>query len=114
MNIIEEDRIRFVAAVDITDDCRVESVQRKRRVLFTPSQAREHARALIESAGEAERAADELVRPAAPLLFDVSRLSPDCRDGKCGACIGTAWDMDADEMTNCTHECHAPAEAAAA
>jgi hypothetical protein len=35
-------------------------------------------------------------------------LSPDCRDGKCGACIGDAWDDTTDEPTVCQHACHDP------
>jgi hypothetical protein len=114
MSIIEEESIRFVAGADITDDCRVESVQRRRRMFFTPSQAREHAHALLRYAEEADRAARELAPPTAPFAFDVAHISPDCSAGKCAACIGTAWDHDADEMTNCTHECHHPAKAVAA
>lgn len=33
-------------------------------------------------------------------------LSPDCRDGKCAACIGDAWDDTTDEPTECQHACH--------
>lgn len=33
-------------------------------------------------------------------------LSPDCRDGKCAACIGDAWDDTTDEPTICQHACH--------
>lgn len=33
-------------------------------------------------------------------------LSPDCRDGKCGACIGDAWNDTTDEPTECQHACH--------
>ena len=40
--------------------------------------------------------------PAGPVL------SPDCRDGKCGACIGDAWDDSTDQPTECQHACHDP------
>lgn len=33
-------------------------------------------------------------------------VSPDCRAGKCTACVGEAWDEDADEVTECEHACH--------
>jgi hypothetical protein len=33
-------------------------------------------------------------------------LSPDCRDGKCAACIGDAWNDTTDEPTSCEHACH--------
>jgi len=33
-------------------------------------------------------------------------LSPDCRDGKCTACVGEAWDERADELSECEHPCH--------
>lgn len=32
--------------------------------------------------------------------------SPDCRDGKCGACVGLAWDLVVDELTSCRCRCH--------
>lgn len=35
-----------------------------------------------------------------------THLSPDCRDGKHHACVGTAWDDAADELTGCTCPCH--------
>jgi hypothetical protein len=33
-------------------------------------------------------------------------LGPDCRDGKCAACVGDAWDDAADEPTACQCACH--------
>jgi len=33
-------------------------------------------------------------------------LSPDCRAGKCAACVGQAWDDDTDEAAACPCECH--------
>ena len=32
--------------------------------------------------------------------------SPDCRDGNCSKCDGTAWDLEADALTFCLHDCH--------
>lgn len=39
---------------------------------------------------------------------DPPPIGPDCRDGKCAACIGDAFDFLKDEPTRCGHECHAP------
>lgn len=39
-------------------------------------------------------------------------LNPDCRDGKCAACAGDAWDEQADELTVCGCACHDQAAAA--
>lgn len=33
-------------------------------------------------------------------------VSPDCRDGKCGACTGDAWNDTTDEPAACQHACH--------
>ena len=33
-------------------------------------------------------------------------LSPDCRDGNCIKCDGTAWDLEQDQVTHCAHDCH--------
>lgn len=33
-------------------------------------------------------------------------ISPDCQYGKHSACIGRAWDFDADVETVCACECH--------
>lgn len=105
--VIEEEHIRFVAAADVTDDCRVEVELRKRRATLTATQARQLAAELTRAAGEAGRAAGELLREVEPASFDVAILSPDCSAGeKHRACIGTAWDLMADELTNCTCWCH--------
>lgn len=40
----------------------------------------------------------------APALADI--VSPDCRDGKCAACTGDAWNDTTDEPTDCQHACH--------
>lgn len=32
-------------------------------------------------------------------------ISPDCRDGKHRACVGDAWDDDADALTACACDC---------
>lgn len=33
-------------------------------------------------------------------------VSPDCSAGKCGACVGDAWDHAADVPAPCEHACH--------
>jgi len=35
-----------------------------------------------------------------------AKLSPDCRAGKCAACVGQAWDDDTDEAAACPCACH--------
>lgn len=35
-------------------------------------------------------------------------ISPDCVQGKCGSCVGAAWDYENDWPADCTHPCHAP------
>lgn len=105
--MIKEEHIRFVAAADVTDDCRVKVQLRKQRQTLTASQSRSLAAELVRAAGEAEKAAAELLHVHEPASFDVVILSPDCRDGnKHRACVGTAWDMGRDELTNCTCHCH--------
>ena len=34
------------------------------------------------------------------------RVSPDCRDGKHRACVGDAWDVEADTPADCECDCH--------
>lgn len=106
--MIEEEHIRFVAAADVTDDCRVSIELRKARQTLTPSQAVALSVELARAALEASEAAEELLGERPQSRFDVAILSPDCGAGrKHAACIGTAWDMGRDELTNCTCECHA-------
>lgn len=38
--------------------------------------------------------------------------SPDCRDGNCYKCNGSAWDLAADQTTECGCDCHHDAAAA--
>lgn len=105
--MIEEEHIRFVAAADVTDDCRIEVRLRKKSVDLTISQASLLVVELARAIREAAHGMSELVPDVEPASFDVAILSPDCRDGKDAACIGTAWDMMADQLTNCTCACHA-------
>jgi hypothetical protein len=111
--VIEREEIRFVAAADWTDDARVDVELRKRRMTLTVTEARAFRQELDAAIGEASRAADGLIREVVPLGADVAVLSPDCRDGnKHRACVGTAWDDVADELTNCGCSCHVEAVAA--
>lgn len=111
--MIEERVVRFVAAADVTDDCRVEVVLRRRRQALTTSQARELAAELVRAAGEAESAAGELMRLPEPAGFDRVFVSPECQDRfKHGACIGRAWDDGAEAEVECDCPCHLGAGAA--
>lgn len=136
--MIEEEHIRFVAAADVTDDCRVEVQLRKRRMSLTASQARHLAGELVRAAGEAESAASELVRPVALSSFDAlggipthvvtqvisiaaahgatvigaEHLSPDCKAGKHPLHQDEAWDDDADVEVPCGCSCHTAGAAA--
>lgn len=110
--MISEDITRDVAEAQVSDDCRVElwvaDLAEDAVATLTPSQAIALGNELARAAQEAERAAEELLGERPPSSFDVAILSPDCAaGGKHRACIGTAWDLDKDELTNCTCECHA-------
>lgn len=124
--MIEEEHIRFVAAADVTDDCRVEAEMRKRRQTLTATQARDFAAELVRAAKEAERAAFELARPGEPAGFDLlgsldeaierARTAekfthPECAAGKCGYCDGQLLSID-DRWVPCSHHCHTPGAAA--
>jgi len=106
--MIEQQITEFVAAADWTDDMRVRVELKNRVTVLDVAQARELAAEIIQAADEAERASRAAERVPEPLQVDVAILSPDCAAGeKHRACVGTAWDMGADELTNCTCECHA-------
>lgn len=105
--MIEQQITEFVAAADYTDDCRVVVELKRRRVTLNVAQARELAGEIIQAAEEAERASRAAERLPEPLQVDIAILSPECGpEGKHAACIGTAWDMDKDRLTNCTCACH--------
>lgn len=104
--MITEEVTRFVASAEVTDACTVEVEMREAVMRLTIPQAREFAVEIMQAIADAERAADELLREVEPASFDVAILSPDCRDGKCGACIGDAWDLTADSKTACACGCH--------
>lgn len=106
--MIEQQITEFVAAADWTDDCRVRVELKRRTTTMLASQARALAAEIIQAADEAERASRAAERIPEPAQFDVAILSPDCGAGeKHRACIGTAWDLDKDQLTNCTCACHA-------
>lgn len=128
--MIEEQHIRFVAAADVTDDCRVEVHLRKPRQALTPSQARELAAEIILAAGHAECAAQELLHEHEPARFDLvgqvqevaaeigatvivnDLISPDCRAGKHPSWHDDAWDVAADVEVPCECPCHTDGAAA--
>ena len=74
--MIEREEIRFLAAADYTDDCRVTVELRKRRVTFTIAEARAFRAELDDAIGEASRGADELLRPVVPSVFDLIGSEP--------------------------------------
>lgn len=109
--MITEDITRDVADAQVNDLCMVEvwvaDLRKNRVATLTPSQAVALSVELARAALEASEAAEELLHVHEPASFDVAILSPDCGAGeKHRACIGTAWDMGRDELTNCTCECH--------
>lgn len=107
--VIEEESIRFVAAADWTDECRVDVRMRRKHMDVSAAQAREFAAELVEAAEAAEKAAGEAVRPVTPAAFDVVAISPDCREGKHFACMVRAWDDITDSEVSCSRSCHASA-----
>lgn len=104
---IEETVTRFVAAADWTDECGVLLRTRKRKTELTPAEAVELAGELTEAARAALSAAEQAARHVEPAGFDIVHISPDCRFGnKHAACIGRAWDDDADREVQCDCACH--------
>lgn len=103
--MIERQEIRFVGAVDFTDDCRVEVQLRKRRMTLTVTEARQLRAELDAAIGEASRAADDLVGRAVIPLGPDMLICPDCRDEKHAACVGRAWDAigDCEQPCECPH-----------
>lgn len=47
-----------------------------------------------------------IILPSGYLLHDHEHLSPDCAVDKHGACVGDAWCVDADLLTDCDCACH--------
>lgn len=103
--MIEREVIEFVAAADWTDDCRVAVQMRKRRQLFTISEAKAFRSEFDRAIAEAERGADELWREHEPAAFDLQHIHPECVAGKCGNCDGETMAAD-DSMVPCEHHCH--------
>ncbi|GAA3948116.1 hypothetical protein [Microbacterium soli] len=78
--MIEREEIKFLAAADFTDDCRVSVQLRKRRTTMTVPEARAFRRELDVAIGEASRAADDLLhRDVPPAGFDML-LGPEPTD----------------------------------
>lgn len=123
--MIEEESIRFVAAADWTDECRVDVRMRRKHMDLSAAQARQFAAELVGAAEQAERAGNEAVRPVEAARFDllgqvtsiadeigatieVEHLSPDCKAGKHPgpAWLDSAWDNGADIEVPCSCPCH--------
>ena len=105
--MIEREVIEFVAAVDFTDDCRVEVQMRKRRSTLTVTEAKQLRDELDRAIGEAERGLADLLAPTEPFGFDMVHISPDCREEKHRACIGRAWSDQVEDEVPCDCTCHA-------
>ena len=106
--MIEREVIEFVAAVDFTDDCRVEVQMRKRKSTLTVTEAKQLRDELDRAIGEAERGLADLLGPTEPAGFDlIEPLGPDCQAGK-HPCDGGAWDDAADVEVQCVCPCHQP------
>lgn len=65
--------------------------------------AEQEARGAAWAAGVAAPREAE-IRSCVDTMPDI--LSPDCRDGKCAACTGDAWNNQTDEPTPCECACH--------
>lgn len=103
--MIEREEIRFIAAADYTDDCRVVVELRKPRMTLTITEAKALRTELDAAITEAVRGADALMAPAEPAAFDVTAVHPECVAGKCGNCDGRTLTI-ADEWVPCAHHCH--------
>ena len=103
--MIEREEIRFVAAADWTDDCRIRVEMRKRVTKLTISEAKALRSELDTAIAEAERAADELRHDHEPAAFDVQHIHPECVAGKCSNCDGQTLTIT-DDWVPCTHVCH--------
>lgn len=110
--MIKEQQVRFVAAADYTDECRVDVRMRRKHMDLSPAQALAFAGELTDAAHAARRALASVVRPVEAAVFDLlgdtrgmlpprmvrqveeiavdmgativkgQHLSPDCRAGK--------------------------------
>jgi hypothetical protein len=102
-----------LARVDWTDDHMVTLKQRRRKVAFTPLEARQLADELRTAADEADDALraeaaahNSQERALAAHGFDADGpIHPECRDGKCRNCDGRTLN-GRDDMVPCVHECH--------
>lgn len=103
--MIEREEIRFVAAADWTDDCRIRVELRKRSTTLTIAEAKALRSELDRAIAEAERGADDLRHEHEPAAFDVQHIHPECAAGKCGNCDGQTLTIT-DEWVLCAHHCH--------
>lgn len=107
--MIEREEIRFVAAADWTDDCRVKIWLRKRVTKLTIAEAKALRYELDVAIAEASIGADDLRHEHEPAAFDLATLErhihPECVAGKCGNCDGQTLTIT-DEWVPCAHHCH--------
>lgn len=103
--MIEREEIRFIAAADWTDDCRVRIELRKRTMTLTIAEAKALRSELDVAIAEACIGADDLRHEHEPSAFDVIHVHPECAAGKCGNCDGQTLTIT-DEWVPCAHLCH--------
>ena len=103
--MIEREEIRFVAAADWTDDCRVRIETRKRTMKLTIAEAKALRSELDVAIAEASIGAGDLRHEHTPAAFDVQHIHPECVARKCGNCDGQTLAIT-DEWVPCAHLCH--------
>lgn len=107
--MIEREEIRFVAAADFTDDCRVKIWLRKRVTKLTIAEAKALRSELNVAIAEASIGADDLRHEHEPAAVDLASVAvsihPECVAGKCGNCEGQTLTIT-DEWVPCAHHCH--------
>jgi hypothetical protein len=115
---IEADVTVRLAEVEVTDDYMVALHQRRRHTAYTPDEAEALAKELVDAALQARLvlAEDEAARVTVAHGFDRDpadglAICRDCKEGKHGACNGSALvrteDDDVDEVDcECTADGH--------
>ena len=107
--MIEREEIRFVAAADWTDDCRIRIEMRKRVTKLTIAEAKVLRSELDVAIAEASIGADDLRHEHEPAAVDLATVAvsihPECVAGKCGNCEGQTLAIT-DEWVPCAHHCH--------
>lgn len=103
MNITAEVTVTL-ATVELNNDYQVEVKQRRRRQAYTPQEAMAFAAQITATAMDAQaKLTADLAHETVAHEFDLAPICPDCRDGKHGACIGSAFIENGPEVdeTDC-------------